>query len=218
MVSALFVLNSSWRCGRRIRIRIRMRMVAMLWSQTRAPLTKVWQLSQGCEVHRDIGGDYRVIWEIADQITRATVNCFLVTCQHRDNINTTEEEGELMQHLADYKQHNNISDVWVNEESRISIMKCQKWYLLGCLHLLKVLIHTLHHKLVQKCDIWVVNKPPAISAPRLNSVKFDMRGLNIYHINQSKQCNTTLHRRCGQLQVELNHFIRIQCTSGLEEF
>ena len=166
----------------------------------------------------DIGGDYRVIWEIADQITRATVNCFLVTCQHRDNINTTEEEGELMQHLADYKQHNNIADVWVDEESRISIMKCQKWYQLGCLHLLKVLIHILHYKLVQKCDIWVVNKPPAISAPRLNSVKFDMRGLNIYHINQSKQCNTTLHRRCGQLQVELNHFIRIQCTSGLEEF
>ena len=163
-------------------------------------------------------GDYRVIWEIADQITRATVNCFLVTCQHRDNINTTEEEGELMQHLADYSGHNNISDVWVDEESRISIMKCQKWYLLGCLHLLKVLIHTLHYKLVQKCDIWVVNKPPAISAPRLNSVKFDMRGLNIYHINQSKQCNTTLHCRCGQLQVELNHFIRIQCTSGLEEF
>ena len=81
MVSASFVFNSSWRCGQRIRIRMRMRMVAMLWSQARAPLTKVWQLSQGCEVHRDIGGDYRVIWEIADQITRATVNCFLVTCQ-----------------------------------------------------------------------------------------------------------------------------------------
>ena len=44
MVSASFVFNSSWRCGQRMRIR----MVVMLWSQTRAPLTKVWQLSQGC--------------------------------------------------------------------------------------------------------------------------------------------------------------------------
>ena len=60
--------------------------------------------------HWDIRGDYRVIWEIADQITRATVNCFLVTCQQRDNINTTQEEGELMQHLADYSEHNNISE------------------------------------------------------------------------------------------------------------
>ena len=208
MVSALFVLNSSWRCGRRIRIRMRMRMVAMLWSQTRAPLTKVWQLSQ-CEVHTeiwDISGDYRVIWEIADQITRATVNCFLVTCQHRDNINTTEEEGELMQHLADYSEHNNISE-WTRKA------EFQLWSVRNDIYLVVCI-----YKLVQKCDIWVVNKPPAISAPRLNSVKFDMRGLNIYHINQSKQCNTTLHCRCGQLQVELNHFIRIQCTSGLEEF
>ena len=109
MVSALVVFNSSWRCGQEDEHQDGCCDPDSCSADRGMAAVTMWG------AHRDIRGDYRVIWEIADQITRAThdmtVNCFLVTCQQSDNINTTQEEGELMQHLADYSEHNNISEL-----------------------------------------------------------------------------------------------------------